>query len=173
MSDYVVRISDPAGKAFEANVSLPWSTHDAIPSNPDSKWYMGGTGLIAVIIGRCSLYQDPSLFNDASASTGSYDGGFYTGSEDDSSGGSQDDSSGGSQDDSSGGSEDSTAQPVSLFTDSTLALCGPLTPYAAGIKLYKFYGQLSTYPSGTGILYPGWSVSGGLASGPLTWVITG
>jgi hypothetical protein len=165
MGSYVIRISDPSGRAFSANVSLPWALRDATPSNPDSKWYMEASGPIAVQIGRCSLYLDPSLFNDASASTGDYDSGSSTGSEDD--------SSSSSEDDSSGGSEDSTSEPVSVFTAATLDLCGPLAPYAAGVRLYRFYGLASAYPSGAGFLYPGWSVSGGLASGPLTWVVTG
>jgi hypothetical protein len=166
MPSYIIRVSDLSGIAVDANVFLPSPSMGASSSDPNSKWW--ASGLLAVTAGRCVLYTDPSLFNQVSTSTIPLDGGASTGLDDGSSGNSQDVSSGGSQDVSSGGSGD----PTSLFTPKTLGLCRPDPPYYVGVKLYSFYGVASTYSSGGGFLYQGWTIPGGLAAGQVTWVLT-
>jgi hypothetical protein len=164
MPSYIIRVSDLGGIAVDANVFLPSPSTGSSSSDPNSKWW--ASGLLAVTAGRCSLYTDPNLFND-STSTIAFDGGPTTDLDDGSSGSSQDVSLGSSQDVSSGGSGN-----TSVFTPRTLALCRPDAPYYAGIRLYTFYGLVSTYPSGTGFLYQSWAVAGGLAAGQVTWVLT-
>jgi hypothetical protein len=165
MPSSIIRVSDLSGIAVDANVFLPSPSMGASSSDPNSKWW--ASGLLAVTSGRCVLYTDPSLFNQVSTSTIPLDGGPSTDLDDGSSGSSQDVSLGSSQDVSSGGSGD-----TSVFTPRTLALCRPDAPYYAGIRLYTFYGLVSTYPSGTGFLYQSWAVPGGLAAGQVTWVLT-
>jgi hypothetical protein len=164
MPSYKVKIADSNNKLLVVDINLPTLTMSRNASNPDSNWTTETSGLIAPEMGRC----DEPLTSSSTSATGTSDG--STGSSD----GSSDGSSAPSDDSTSPISGDAAiaASPSSFgpFGSADLRLCTPTAPYTYGVVLTLFDGVIASNGSGSGQLLTGFTVSGGLAAGAITWV---
>jgi len=178
MSSYKVKITDSANKLLVIDVELPFFGGLQHADNPDSNWTTETTGGIIPNIGRCNS-QTSSGSQSAASSDGSSDG--STASSDGSSG--QGDGSSGVSTASSDGSSDGSTAPVSGDAaapvsplssappgSDDLYLCVATAPYNHGVVLNHFMGTFTANASGVGQLLSGFTVSGGLAAGAITWL---